>query len=99
MHNIPFSDAFFEFIISSWVLSHSCNQKLTAQEARQVSKPNILICIGEQWDPMPVDQVSKEMERTLGYSLNGTVTNSASQLIEPARPFYEQIIFSNEPLD
>ena len=98
MHNIPFSDNFFDIIVFSWVLGYSCNQKLAVQEARRVSKTNGLICIGEQWDPMPIDQVSAEMERMRGYSLEGTVTNSASQLIELAKPLYEQIIFSNEPL-
>lgn len=99
MHNIPFSDNFFDIVVFSWVLGYSCNQKLAVQEARRVSKPNGLICIGEQWDPMPIDQVSAEMERMRGYSLEGTVTNSASQLIELVKPLYEQIIFSNEPLD
>ena len=71
MHNIPFSDNFFDIVVFSWVLGYSCNQKLAVQEARRVSKPNGLICIGEQWDPMPIDQVSAEMERMRGYSLEG----------------------------
>ncbi len=99
MHDMPFKDEEFDIVIFSWVLGYSTNQKIAVKEAVRVLKDGGYICIGEQWDPAPIDAISSQMEIEKGYSLMGTVTTSTSDLRELIGEHFKESIFETQPLD
>jgi len=99
MHDLQYPDSFFDIVVFSWVLGYSRNQKKATDQAVRVLKPNGLIAIGEQWDPAPISEISSTMLATRGYSLEGTVTSSASELISLFESYTVKPRFTNEPLD
>ena len=99
MHQIPFEDNSFDVVNFSWVLGYSSNQKQAVQEAYRVVKPEGLIGIGEQWDPTPIAETSKMMEKSRGYSLDGTETKSCQDLIALFDVNSIDVVFKTEPLN
>ena len=98
MHAMAFADQTFDIVVFSWVLGYSKNQKKAVEEAVRVLKPNGFIGIGEQWDPTPVEQTATMMEKTKGYRLEGTVTNSVSDLLGLFEGHNYKIVFQTEPM-
>ena len=81
MHEMIYADNSFDVIIFSWVLGYSKSQVKAVSEAVRCVKPNGLIGIGEQWDPTPVEIISKQMQQNAGYALEGTETRSCNDLL------------------
>lgn len=99
MHSMPFENEMFDVVVFSWVLGYSKNQQKAVDEAVRVLKSGGLIGIGEQWDPMPVEETSRLMQESKGYKLEGTVTSSTSDLEKLFHSYSHKVVFSTEPLD
>ena len=96
---MPFSSDSFDVVVFSWVLGYSTNQKQAVMEAVRVLKNGGYICIGEQWDPTPIEVISKQMIKERGYSLEGTVTSSCDQLHALVGDNLKKVLFQTEPID
>ena len=97
MHKMPFTDESFDIVVFSWVLGYSTNQKQAVSEAIRVLKPNGIVAIGEQWDPTPVQEISKQMEKDKGYKLEGTPMLSCKQLDQLFDGHKAAKLFGTEP--
>ena len=98
MHAMPFENNSFDIVVFSWVLGYSRNQQKAIEEAIRVVRINGLVAIGEQWDPTPIDDTDQWMKQNKGYSLRGTVTTCAQDLVDLFSPYKTRIRFLNESL-
>ena len=99
MHEMPFEENSFDVVIFSWVLGYSTNQQKAVKEAIKITKNEGYIGIGEQWDPTPIQEVSRQMLESKGYSLDGVATRSCSDLNALFENNLTKVIFSTEPID
>lgn len=99
MHSMPFPDDSFGIVVFSWVLGYSTNQTKAVQEAIRVLNNQGYLCIGVQWDPTPIEQVSSLMLSQKGYTLQGTVTKSCDDLKRLLGKNYLSTVFETQPLE
>jgi SAM-dependent methyltransferase len=98
MHAMPYPDKTFDAVVFSWVLGYSKNQKKAVSEAIRVTKPGGLIAIGEQNEPQDPEEVNAQLKQAYGYTLYGTITRRAQNLIDLFGEAIERVVFQTEPL-
>jgi SAM-dependent methyltransferase len=98
MHAMPYPDACFDVVVFSWVLGYSKNQKQAVAEAVRVARPGGLVAIGEQNEPVPQEELDRQLMATVGYTLRGTVTKRPQDLVDLFGNAVEKVAFQTEPL-
>jgi len=97
MHKMPFDSRSFDIVVFSWVLGYSSNQPQAIDESIRVLREGGLLAIGEQWDPMPVAEISRQMLLDKGYTLEGTPMESAQQMDKLLSAHKTEKLFGTEP--
>lgn len=97
MHDMPYADSSFDVVLFSWVLGYSKNQKKAVAEAVRVAKPGGLVGIGEEFEPKTPEEHNKQLRAAAGYTLYGTVTTHAQQLIQLFGDAVDKVVFQTEP--
>lgn len=97
MHDMPYADDSFDVVLFSWVLGYSTNQKKAVAEAVRVTRPGGLVGIGEEFEPMSPEEHNAKLSASKGYTLSGTVTTGADQLIGLFGDAADEVLFRTEP--